>query len=44
MPATVVLLGYEAQLATRGLGGQLQIPADPAIDGRRRDDHRPGGA
>ena len=33
MPATVVLLAFEAKLAARGLGGQLQIPADPAMTG-----------
>ena len=30
MPATGLLLGYEARLATAGLGAQLQTPADPA--------------
>lgn len=30
VPATVLLLVYEARLALRGLGGTLQIPADPA--------------
>jgi hypothetical protein len=30
VPATLLLLGYEARLAIRGLGGELQIPADPA--------------
>ena len=30
MPATGLLLGYEARLATAGLGAQLQLPADPA--------------
>ncbi|HEU4354081.1 MAG TPA: hypothetical protein VFT27_00690 [Actinomycetota bacterium] len=30
VPATVLLLGYEARLAIRGLGATLQIPADPA--------------
>lgn len=30
MPATLLLLGYEARLAINGLGGSLQIPADPA--------------
>ena len=29
-PATFLLLGYEAQLVSKGLGGTLQIPADPA--------------
>lgn len=33
MPATVLLLGFEAKLAARGLGAQLQIPADPAMAG-----------
>ena len=32
VPATMLLLGYEARLAIRGLGAQLQIPADPAAD------------
>ncbi|HEX6844216.1 MAG TPA: ATP synthase subunit I [Actinomycetota bacterium] len=30
IPATLLLLGYEAQLVSKGLGGTLQIPADPA--------------
>jgi len=30
VPATMLLLAYEARLAIRGLGGMLQIPADPA--------------
>lgn len=30
VPATVLLLVYEARLAIRGLGATLQIPADPA--------------
>jgi hypothetical protein len=30
VPATLLLLAYEAQLTTRGLGAQLQIPADEA--------------
>jgi len=30
VPATLVLLAYEAQLVSRGLGGTLEIPADPA--------------
>lgn len=30
VPATLLLLVYEARLAIRGLGGTLQIPADPA--------------
>jgi len=30
VPATVLLLGYEARLAMNGVGGSLQIPADPA--------------
>jgi ATP synthase I chain len=30
VPATMLLLVYEARLAIRGLGGSLQIPADPA--------------
>lgn len=29
VPATVVLLVYEARLALLGVGGSLQIPADP---------------
>jgi hypothetical protein len=29
VPATVLLLVYEARLAIRGLGATLQIPADP---------------
>jgi hypothetical protein len=28
--ATMVLLGYEARLVARGLGGSLRVPADPA--------------
>jgi hypothetical protein len=30
MPATVLLLAYEARLALLGVGGALQIPPDPA--------------
>lgn len=30
VPATLLLLAYEARLAIRGMGGTLQIPADPA--------------
>lgn len=30
VPATFLLLGFEAQLVSKGLGGTLQIPADPA--------------
>lgn len=30
VPATLLLLVYEARLAIRGLGATLQIPADPA--------------
>lgn len=30
VPATLLLLGYEARLVSRGLGGALEIPADPA--------------
>jgi len=30
VPATMLLLVYEARLAARGLGGSLEIPADPA--------------
>ncbi|MGZ8630295.1 MAG: hypothetical protein ACXWZF_04930 [Actinomycetota bacterium] len=30
VPATMLLLAYEARLAMRGLGGSLQIPADPS--------------
>lgn len=30
VPATMLLLVYEARLAIRGLGGSLEIPADPA--------------
>lgn len=30
VPATMLLLGFEARLAIRGLGAQLQVPADPA--------------
>lgn len=30
VPATLLLLGFEARLAIRGLGADLQIPADPA--------------
>jgi hypothetical protein len=30
VPATLLLLAYEAQLVSRGLGGILEIPADPA--------------
>jgi len=30
VPATMLLLAYEARLAIRGLGGSLEIPADPA--------------
>lgn len=30
VPATMLLLGYEARLMIRGVGGTLQIPADPA--------------
>lgn len=30
VPATLLLLGYEARLMLRGVGAALQIPADPA--------------
>lgn len=30
VPVTIGLLVYEARLAMRGVGGQLQIPADPS--------------
>jgi hypothetical protein len=30
VPATIGLLAYEARLAMRGVGSELQIPADPA--------------
>lgn len=30
MPATMLLLAYEARLAIHGLGGLIEIPADPA--------------
>jgi len=30
VPATMLLLAYEARLAIRGLGGSLQIPPDPS--------------
>jgi hypothetical protein len=30
VPATIGLLVYEARLTMRGVGGQLQIPADPS--------------
>jgi hypothetical protein len=30
VPATLLLLGYEVRLVSRGLGGSLEIPADPA--------------
>jgi hypothetical protein len=30
VPATMLLLAYEARLAIRGAGASLQIPADPA--------------
>jgi ATP synthase protein I len=30
VPGTIALLAFEARLALRGLGGALQIPADPA--------------
>ena len=30
VPATVGLLAYEARLTMRGVGAQLQIPADPS--------------
>ncbi len=30
VPGTLLLLVYEARLAMRGLGGALQIPAEPA--------------
>ena len=29
VPATLLLLAYEAQLVSRGLGASLEIPADP---------------
>lgn len=29
VPGTVALLAFEARLATRGLGGIVQVPADP---------------
>ena len=30
VPATVLLLAFEARLVSRGLGGTLEIPAEPA--------------
>ena len=30
VPATIGLLVYEARLTMRGVGAQLQIPADPS--------------
>jgi hypothetical protein len=30
VPATLLLLAFEAQLVSRGLGATLEIPADPA--------------
>lgn len=30
MPATLLLLGYEARLVAGGVGAQLEVPADPA--------------
>ena len=30
LPATFILLAYEARVVLRGVGAQLQIPADPA--------------
>lgn len=30
VPGTLLLLVYEARLTMRGLGGMLQVPADPA--------------
>jgi hypothetical protein len=30
VPGTLLLLFFEARLTIRGLGGMLQIPADPA--------------
>ena len=30
VPATIALLVHEARLTMRGVGGQLQIPADPS--------------
>jgi len=30
VPATILLLAFEARLVTRGLGATLEIPADPA--------------
>ena len=30
VPATLLLLIYEAQLVSRGVGASLEIPADPA--------------
>jgi len=32
VPATLLLLGFEARLMLRGVGAQLQIPPDPAAD------------
>jgi hypothetical protein len=29
VPGTLLLLGYEARLVTRGLGGMVEVPPDP---------------
>jgi hypothetical protein len=31
VPGTLLLLGFEARLVARGLGGALQVPADPVM-------------
>lgn len=33
MPATLLLLGYEARLVAGGVGAQLEIPAETAVAG-----------
>lgn len=31
VPGTLLLLGFEARLVAKGLGGMLQVPADPVM-------------
>lgn len=37
VPGTLLLLGYEARLVARGLGGMLEVPPDPVAAGAARE-------
>ncbi len=43
VPGTVLLLAYEARLALRGVGGGLQVPADPVAARAARRSATEGG-